>query len=97
MRNVAIRLRCRQEITLSQIPLEKFDRHSIDSSGRSGIVPRSLITHKCVSTVKFVPAEDPIGVGQGIVNDRSSLAWHVRVLATENHQQFSLNLRNSIE
>src|ERR1700693_600357 len=97
MRNVAVRCGGRQEIALPEIPLEKFQRHTIDNPSRSGIVPRSFVTHKCVSTVKFMPAENPIGIGQCIVDDRSSLARYMRILTAKNEQQLAANLRNSIE
>src|ERR1700722_3784414 len=87
MRNVAVRIRFGQEIALPEIPFEKLKRHPIDSSSRSGIVPRSLVTHKCVSTVEFMLAEYSISIGQGVVDDSSSLARHMRILAAKNDQQ----------
>src|ERR1700731_592098 len=97
VRNVAVRFRGSQDIALAQIPFEEFRCHSVDHPGCRGIVTRSFITHKCVSTIEFVPAEYSVRIRQRVVNDRPSLARHVRILAAKNEQQLAMDLRNAIE
>ena len=97
MRNVAVRLRRCHDIALTKIPLKHFECHSVDDPSRSGIVPSPFITHKCVRAVEFMPAENAVRVGQGIINDGSSLARYMRILAAKNDQKLPIYFGNSIQ
>ena len=72
VRDVAVSFRSCYDVAFPEIPLEEFDRHSIDHPGGGCIIARALVTHKSVSTVELVPAEDPIRIGQRVVDNRFS-------------------------
>ena len=84
VRDVAIGFRSCYEIAFPEIPLEEFDRHSINHPGGGCIIACALITHKSVGAVELMPAENPIRIGQCVVNNRSALTRDVRILPAKN-------------
>src|SRR5271155_4860367 len=97
MGDVAVSLGCRGEVPLTKISLEQLDCHSINNARSCSVVSCPFVSHKRVSTVELVPAENSIGVGQGVVNGSPTFTRDVRILTAKHNQQFAADLRNSIQ
>ena len=91
VRDVAVSFRSCYDVAFPEIPLEEFERHSVDHPGGRRVIACALVTHKSVSAVELVPTENSIRIGQRVVDNRSTLTRDVRILPTKNEQQLAIN------
>ena len=88
---------CLQVLTYALIAVEQVQRHCIDHPCGGGIVSSAFVPHEGMGGVEFVPGEVCSSVGQRLVNRCPAFAGNVWVLPAKHHQEFALDLRDSIE
>ena len=86
-----------REVAFAELAVEQIQRHAVDRPCSGSIISSAFVSHECMSAVEFVPTEICSSVGQSIVNRCPAFAGNVRILPAKHDQEFTPDLRDSIE
>jgi hypothetical protein len=63
VRHVGVCHRSGHGIALTEFSFEQLESHTVNDTGSGSIISRTFISHKRVSTIELVPAENAIRIG----------------------------------
>src|SRR5258708_12067916 len=86
-----------REVAFAKLAPKQIQRHCVDRPCGGRIVSSPFVPHKCMGAVEFVPTEICSSVAQSIVNRCPAFAGNVRVFPAKPAQEFTPDLRSSID